>query len=241
MRKDMNRVERNNMKLSQLLEVCQVETDMIWAAAAYGHRMNKGEYIKHDSPAYKDTWTEKEMPARISNKSYAFDSLEDPTLLTQEDYQFGADMKAHFRGLTFKALSSKINDFEKNVIVTTEVEDWNTDSQANYHFAILMSLPKVYARVIEREDIDDEIRRIKSTHFGQVKDRIDTTIRVLRSIYSKNYNTYFVTAVKDEKNIVFFAFKDSLPRNNTYHIRGTLKAHRDAGQTQLNRVKIVDA
>lgn len=229
-------------KLEKFLDVHSRDTATIWAAVAYGHRMNNTRYIKFDREAYHDQWTEQDMPEEIANRTYAFEALLDPDLLTKEDYELGSDVRHHFRGLTMKMLSGEINNFEKVALETIDIADFENDPQANYHFSVALSLPSVYDRATERESIDDEIAELKSEYYGSSGDRYLGEIRVLRTIYSKNYDTYFVTAVIKEStnHVVFFANKNSYKYGEILKIRGNVKAHRDAGQTQLNRVRILD-
>jgi len=53
-----------------------------------------------------------------------------------------------------------------------------------------------------------------------------------------NYGVFFTTAKTDQGCVAFFAYKEQL-KPGRYNIRGTVKAHRDDYQTQLNRVKVM--
>jgi hypothetical protein len=89
---------------------------------------------------------------------------------------------------------------------------------------------------IKRDNIDETIRVANSSHIGKVKERLAMDINVLRTVYSRRYDTYYVTAMNKDDNVVFFGYCIGIASGKKIHIRGTVKAHRDNGQTQLNRV-----
>ena len=157
---------------------------------------------------------------------------------------FGYEIHQHFKGaMLFKMLSGSINNFEKVAVEVAEVKDFNDPdvrNRLNYLFAVALSLPQSYVNSQQREKIDDEIDEIDSKHFSTPKSRHTLEVRVLRSVYSKNWETYFTTAVHDEKHVMFFATPRGFSYGDIIKIKGTVKMHRDGGQTQLNRVKLIE-
>ena len=63
-------------------------------------------------------------------------------------------------------------------------------------------------------------------------------VEIVSANYSQNYNIYWITAVNDADQPVFFSYRNPLVAGDRFSIAGTVKGHRD-GKTQLNRVKIV--
>jgi hypothetical protein len=63
-------------------------------------------------------------------------------------------------------------------------------------------------------------------------------VEIVRSNYSANFNTWFVSAITDDNFAVFFAYREEIKPNTHVTIRGTIKRHTDSA-TQLNRVKLV--
>ena len=79
---------------------------------------------------------------------------------------------------------------------------------------------------------------------GKIKDRVDLKVTVLKSFLSHKWNCYFITAVTENEEVVFFgSSKINSKIGDILDIRGTVKGHRsdDNGMvTQLNRVQQVE-
>jgi hypothetical protein len=108
----------------------------------------------------------------------------------------------------------------------------------NFDIAILTSLPSSYERGIKRQTVDQRISFAKGGVIGRVSDKVSPTIEVLKSFYSQQWNTNYVTGITSDDQVLFFAFKQPLEVGKMYDLYGTVKAHRD-NVTQLNRVKIL--
>ena len=100
-------------------------------------------------------------------------------------------------------------------------------------------LPASQARGQARADTDSRLRQTVNQHVGQVGDKVSLDIEVLRTSYSQNFNTWFVTAVDSENRSVFFSYRAPLDAGAKVQVRGTVKAHRDNSTTQLNRVTVL--
>lgn len=222
-----------------------ITADVFWGAAAYAHRIQGGEYKKVDRPAFRGTdldGVEYEEPALVSNRTHAKHALDNTALISAEDYAYGRKVRSYFKGLSFKALMGKLNDFESNVLKFVDVENFEEDKNAAYHFAIVCSLPASYERSIKRENVDARIRDANSKHFGNVKERLNLDIEIIRRVFSDKWGTFFLTAQviggEHKGNIVFFSYRNGIDPGTCLRIAGTVKGHRDEGQTQLNRVKV---
>jgi hypothetical protein len=60
---------------------------------------------------------------------------------------------------------------------------------------------------------------------------------VVRSNYSSQYNTHYVTVITDANRQVFFAYRERIEPGANIRICGRVKRHADRA-TQLSRVKI---
>jgi len=223
------------MRKAKSLFLNTVTVEQVWASSAYAYRIN-GCYNKHTNTVFSNNNAGQEN--LVSNGHLAHYALMYLELLTEADFEHGRNMRQHFKGLTFKALTKSLNDFEKNVSMLADCEDWNYTTNIHLHFAILMSLAGTFKRDKVREKTDYTIARANSTHIGNIKERLDLKIQVLCNVYSKQWETYYITGITVDENIVFFAYREELNMHQPYHIRGTVKAHRDNAQTQLNRVTV---
>ncbi len=214
-----------------------VTAHLLWGAVAYADRRNGQEYVKHDHPAYYDEWREEHVAGSTSNKTYAKDALADPMAITPDDYAYGEEIRNYFRGLSFKAIAGKLNDFEKNVMKFVDTEDFGEDREAYYHFAIACSLPASYRRAQTSDNIEAKAR--ESKHIGQPGDKIEADVTVLRTVYSEKWGTHFITVETEEGNVAFFANRVKREAGDKFHIKGKIKRHLDSGETQLNYVKII--
>ena len=79
---------------------------------------------------------------------------------------------------------------------------------------------------------------------GKIKDRVDLRVKVLRSFLSQKWGCYFITALTENDEVVFFGSSKIITKvGDILDIRGTVKGHRsdDHGMiTQLNRVQKYD-
>ena len=203
-------------------------SDTIWGAAVYAQRCN-GAYIK-------EMYNEGDQ---IPNKVIAMKAIENTTVLTAEDINSGKEIRKHFKGsVMFKAVKNSLTSFDKIVSKAVALDQWTKKNALE--FAVLVSLPQSYSRAIKRDEVDDYIEELNSTHIGKIKERIKANVTIIRSNYSHKWDCHYTTAVTAAHNVVWFAYKSKLVKDDRISIAGTIKAHRDQGQTQLNRVKIIE-
>ena len=172
----------------------------------------------------------------VSNKTQLSQYLLANAEVTDADRARGLELLAHCRGLIMKKLANDINQYDSVIL---EVANRTTITDADrYHLALLASVPQTVARVEQRRQQDEKIADRAESYLAQVGAKVVTDIEVLRSTFSNNYNVFFTMAKTDDGCVVFFAYKEQL-KPGRYSIRGTVKAHRDDYQTQLNRVKVM--
>lgn len=201
---------------------------VVWAAAAYAQRIN-GSYVKE--PEYKD-----DALVRKPNKVLVSEALADVAVITPDDAEVGKQAREwHKKTLTFKALKTKLNDFEQLVSKVAEMETF--DNTQRYELAITASQIQSF---ISSKSFSELMSRVDSTApaLGQVGDKVRTLIEVTKVVYSQNYNVFFVTAITEHNQSVFFSYRASVPLGSKFSAQGSIKALRP-DTTQLTRVKLV--
>jgi hypothetical protein len=144
--------------------------------------------------------------------------------------------------MTFKLLTDDyVSEFDKTAMAIADRD--LLDSKLD--IAIIASLPSAYTRANVRKVQDQEIAQATTDKsIGKVKDRVDLKVTVLRSFLSHKWNCYFITAVTENEEVVFFgSSKINSKIGDILDIRGTVKSHRsdDNGMvTQLNRVQKIE-
>jgi hypothetical protein len=199
----------------------------VFAAACAANRVNGG-YLK-----YTET-NDEAGTSKIANKVLIRQFLDGTFDVRDSDREQGEKVMQHCRSLTFKLLTDKrLSDFEQNMLSIVEKETLDS----NYDIAIVSSLPNTYNRSEYRRAVDTRIRETEGV-LGTVGERVQVTAEVVKSYFSDQWGTHFITAITDDNKQVFFAYKQSLTVGDNINIDGKVKAHRD-NATQLNYVKMV--
>jgi hypothetical protein len=199
----------------------------VFAAACAANRVNGG-YLK-----YTET-NDESGTSKLANKVLIRQFLDGTFDVRDSDREQGEKVMQHCRSLTFKLLSDKrLSEFEQNMLSIVEKETLDS----NYDIAIVSSLPNTYNRSEYRRAVDTRIRETEGV-FGTVGERVQVTAEVVKSYFSDQWGTHFITAITDDNKQVFFAYKQSLTVGDNINIDGKVKAHRD-NSTQLNYVKMV--
>ena len=198
------------------------------AAACAAQRIN-GSYIKASYQLGDEN-------PRKTNRELVYSFLENTSNITDIDRQQAEDIKTFYKGYTFKVLSgSYLSDFDRSTMKMLEEEF----TPEGYNLAVLTSVPASYLKAKQRDEADRRSRFAQGGLIGNVGDKVDMDVEVLKSIYSKNWNTYYISAINSQDQAVFFAYKQEIAPGTLLHIKGTVKRHREDGVTQLNRVKVI--
>jgi hypothetical protein len=201
-----------------------INADIVWGAACQAQRLNQG-YIKVSEDA----------PAGQTNRNLVRQFITDPTKITPDDIEQGKLVRKYFQGYTFKILKGiKLSEFDNTAMLISNRDTIDT----NFDIAILTSLPSSYERGMKRQTVDQRIAFAKGGYISVVGNKVSPTIEVLKSFYSQNWNTNYITGITSDDQVLFFAFKQPLEVGKMYDLYGTVKAHRD-NITQLNRVKVL--
>lgn len=223
----------------------------VWAASAYAWRMNGERYLSA-ADAWRDT---DEAVGRRSNKDIVTEQLlSGLALVTDADRELGElARKAVTRNITYSMLAGHmVTEYDRKVGDMSQRSEWvieNLDPKAKdkqlwtakYEWACLAAQIRRYFQIKEKAET---AQKIESGYAAEVGKRVDTDVTVISANFSHRFLTYFVTALTESNQLVFFAYKCALDPKTTHHIRGTVKAHTHSQEygtdsTQLSRVRIV--
>lgn len=202
----------------------------VLAAACAAQRVN-GFYVKRT-----EFFGEGPTVPTKTNRELVYNFLEDQSNITEIDRQQAQDIKTFYQGFTFKVLSGGyLTEFDRKTMKMLEEEF----TPEGYNLAVLCSVPSSYLKSKVREDGDRRTRQARGGYVGQVGDKVQMDVEVVKSIYSHNWATYYISAINSQDQAVFFAYKTDIAVGTLLNIKGTVKRHRDDGVTQLNRVKVL--
>lgn len=202
----------------------------VWAAAVAANRINGG-YVKYDVQADP----EKGTPAKLTNKALVWDFLADTQgVVTAEDEAKGSKVREHFQGKVMELLTGSKNDFIASAVRIANRTEFTSADRLDV--AIVACLPASYERDMLREEA--QAKTFGSKHIGKEKDRIEGEFDIVSCNVSQKFECYVVSAIS-EGNSFFFFSQHNFEAGKKMKLKGTIKAHRDNGVTQLNRVKRV--
>jgi len=209
----------------------------VWAAACAAHRVNGG-YHKDHVWDY-DLTTNKSKLVLRKNRDVMMELLADPTKLTVDDIERGEYCRNFLQNdLTFRTLKNKTGDFDTAIRKVLAVQDKFDNHFHKYELAIVACLPASVERSEIRQNSESRVQFAQGGYVGEVDGKVELEVEVLNSNFSKQYNIYWVRAITEADQAVFFSSKESYDPGTHLSIKGTVKAHKD-NLTQLNRVKVL--
>jgi hypothetical protein len=200
----------------------------VWAASWQAYVANDKQYIKAIMP---------DVPNHKTNRMIVEELMADTTQITQESRDAGEAMRRYFMGLTFKMIEGKqLSEFMKGAYDAA----CKSEIKTKLELAIIASLPATYEKSAKRDDVDRRINFARGGYIGDgaLSEKVTLNIEVLKSVWSQKWNTWYLTGITSEDQVVFFACKESFDIGTFLTITGNVKAHRD-NSTQLNRVKVL--
>lgn len=211
--------------------------DNVWGAACAAQRINGG-YVK-DTEFRFDENQNRTVIAKLRNREVMLSILVNPAVLTVEDIAQGQECRKFLQqDLTLRGLKSQLTEFDLNVAKTLAVnEEFNT-AVHKLELALVACLPASQARAIARQETQSRVRQTTGGYVGAVDSKVELDVEVVSANYSQSYGIFWVTAITQDNQAVFFSYKSKLTTGSWIQIKGTVKAHRD-GKTQLNRVKVI--
>ncbi len=203
--------------------------DDVWAAAWQAYVTNGNQYIKALLPGVPE---DQPQPNRVIAERL----LANPEQITEESRQVGGVVRRYFQGLTFKLIEGKqLSPFMQSAFDAANKNEINS----MYDLAVIVSLPATYAKTTRRDDIDRRIQWARGGYVGDVGDKINQRVEVLKGIWSQKWSTWFYNVINDQDQVMFFSYtKTPLVVGDKIEIQATVKGHRD-NTTQLNRVKVI--
>lgn len=205
--------------------ILNFNADDVWAAACAAQRIN-GSYVKVVPADQKGD----------TNRQIVDMFLGQPDLIQQCDRDLAQKVRTYYKAFTFKILKGiKLNDFDNTAMTIA-----NRDViESNYDLAVICSLPSCYERGVKRDTVNQRLEFANGGTIGVPGNKIRIEgAEVIKCNYSQQYNTFFVSCVTKEDQVVFFALRKDVPIGQIVNIDGTVKAHRDSNTTQLNRAKV---
>ena len=210
--------------------------EVVWAAAAYADRLNGGEYRKEPEYALTETNIYTRDIVRHANKHHMWQAIQDQSIITEEDRHVGRQARDYIRkNLVVKSLRGNLSDFDRALSHAVEMDDFMTGAD-RYEIALITSQIRAWREGTRMEAVMDHVDRRPVAAVGE---KIQTRCQVVKSVFSTNYNVYFVTAKTETNQLVFFSYREGLTVGRAIEIKGHVKAHRPDA-TQLNRVRIVE-
>jgi hypothetical protein len=205
--------------------------DQVWGLAVAADRINGG-YFKEDVYVMENQCQKRVTQA---NKAMLKEWLRSgaTTEATEADVERGREVRHFFNGFLLKELSGKINDFERQALKIAQMEEFTNKNLLE--FAIVSCLPAAMLREQSRKELDSEIR--SSTQLtGNVGDRIEGDIEIVKCYFSQEYNKFRITA-KLVDSFVDFWYNTNMKTGDVVKIKAKIKSIRSNNTTQLNYVK----
>jgi len=205
-----------------------VNADLLWAAACTAYRLNNG-YLKQPDVVG-------DQVVRPTNREIVRRALAEPTLITDTDRAMAEQCRRYMAtSVTMQALRAELGEWAK---ITAKVCDLDTVT-SNYDLSVITAMPQSYVKQLKKESVDARLARCEQDPVGNIGDKVELSVEIVRNNYSAKFNTWFISGITDDNHAVFFAYREAMEPETHVTIRGTVKRHTDSA-TQLNRVKLVE-
>ena len=207
--------------------------DQIWGLAVAADRINEG-YFK------EPVWSTPEdaTPPKVvkdANKLLVKQWLRTNnfTAASEADIEKGREIRNYFNGFLLKQISGKINEFEQQALRIAQMDEFTGRNMLE--FAIVSCLPSVMIRDQSRNELAREVRASTQLQ-GEVGDKIQGEIEIVKSYYSQEYNKFRITA-RLVDSFVDFWYNTNIDAGSRVSIKAKIKSVRGDNTTQLNFVK----
>jgi hypothetical protein len=203
--------------------------DLVWAAACVAYRVNGG-YFKQPQVTDQDVITRPTNRELV--RRYLLDAGEH--YVTPADVEQGRKCRQDLgKAATMSALKNQATEW---TLLTAEIVALDVIT-TDYEVSVITAMPKSHAQNLNRESVDTRLAYCDNTPVGTVDQRVEIMGEVVRSNYSNQYNTHYVTVITEANHRVFFAYRERIEPGAKVKICGRVKRHADRA-TQLSRVKI---
>ena len=211
--------------------------DTVWAAAVMAQEEN-GAYVK-DTRFQWDEAKQMNVLVQRRNRDIMMDLLAAPEQITDAARAQGQQCRQFLQqDITFRALKGRLTDFDSAVSRVLAVDTEFDEFTHRLEIAVAASLPASVARSQSRQNNDTRVQFARGGYVAPVGAKVQAQVEVLSSVFSHNWNCWFIKAITDQDQPVFFSYREGKDAGTVLTIQGTVKAHRD-NLTQLNRVKVL--
>jgi hypothetical protein len=201
--------------------------DQVWAAACAAYRVNGGYFKQAEVTADGKI-------VRPTNRELVRQYLAEPGAVVADDLEQGRKCRQDLlKQTTMSALKNRATEWD---LLTAEMASLDTIT-TDYQLSVITAMPKSHSQNLARENVDSRLAYCDSDPVGRVDERVELLGQVVRSNYSNQYNTHYVTVITDANRQVFFAYRERMEPGANIKICGRVKRHADRA-TQLSRVKI---
>lgn len=208
------------------------ETLAVFTAAAAAHRINGGEYVKSGAVVLDGEGGVLPHPKK-PNRDILLQVLTGEVQAAPEDAQVAEQIMTFYKGFTFKMLAGKVlSEFDQKGLQLAGAEKVST-----LDIPLITAMPSCWARAVSRQSVDDRLADCDRGWIGAVGQKVAVDCEVVRCVYSIQWNTYYVTAITDGNNAIFYSSRSAVEVGSRIKVAGKVKSHRDGFQTQLNYTK----
>jgi len=198
----------------------------VWAASWQAYVMNGKQYVKAIAPGVANHKT---------NRMIVEELLADTTQITQDSRDQSEAMRRYFMGLTFRMIEGKkLSDFMQGAYDAA----CKAEIKTKLELAIIASLPATYEKSAKRDDVDRRINFARGGYIGVEGEKVTLNIELLKQLWSEKWNTWYLTGITEEDQVVFFAHKTQYDIGTHLTVQGVVKGKRE-NSTQLGRVKVL--
>ena len=201
--------------------------DQVWAAACAAYRVNGGYFKQAEVTAEGKV-------VRPTNRELVRLYLAEPGFVSADDVEQGRKCRQDLlKQATMSALRNQATEW---TLLTAEMAILDTIT-TDYQVSVITAMPKSHGQNLARETVDGRLAYCDADPLGRIDERVEVVGEVVRSNYSNQYNTHYVTVITNSNRQVFFAYRERIEPGATIKICGRVKRHADRA-TQLSRVKI---
>lgn len=213
--------------------IFDIKTVMTYAVAAF--KQNNETYVTH-GPATNKIIIQTHL-GLLDDNTMAFVDI-----MPKDCKGIAGKVIEYYKGLTFKAMGGKINEFEQRVLNII-----NTGEVSMRDIGVVASLPKAYFRSVKRDTTDQTIRSlsVNSVFVGVVNQDFTGTLNVLNCSFIQSLQCHIVNGEIDGNLVCFFTKHPTEHWGTSCYIKGKVKRHQKSkfhrgNETVLNYVKTVD-
>lgn len=211
--------------------------DTVWAAAVMAQDIN-GTYVK-EARYQLDEAKQYEVLVQRRNRDIMMELLAAPEQITQDARDRGQACRQFLqKDLTFRALKGRLTDFDQSTSRVLAVDTEFDEFEHRLEIAVVACLPASAARAQSRQTQDSRVQFARGGFVAPVGAKVQCEIEVLSSVFSNHWNCWFIRAITDRDQPVFFSYREGHDAGTHLTVQGTVKAHKD-NLTQLNRVKVL--